>query len=71
MGSHFGVGAAPILVYFSGDCDVHRGYDLDFDPWPHRLKSPFFEGRFWGDVCRGSAAHAWQVPWPMLLIWRF
>ena len=24
-----------ILVYFSGDWDVHWGYDLDFDPWPY------------------------------------
>ena len=31
---HFGVGAPPILVYFSGDWDVHWGYDLVFDPWP-------------------------------------
>ena len=31
---HVGVGAPPILVYFSGDWDVYRGYDLDFDPWP-------------------------------------
>ena len=31
---HFGVGAPPILVYFSGDWDVHCGV-LDFDPWPH------------------------------------
>ena len=29
-------GAPPILVYFSGDWDVHWGYDLDFDPWPNR-----------------------------------
>ena len=21
----------------SGDWDVHWGYDLDFDPWPHRV----------------------------------
>ena len=21
-------------TYFSGDWDVHWGYDLDFDPWP-------------------------------------
>ena len=39
MGSHFGVGAPPILIYFSGDWDVHlgcsSGYDLAFDPWPH------------------------------------
>ena len=32
---HFVVGAPPILVYFSGDWDVHWGYDLDFDPWPY------------------------------------
>ena len=25
---HFGVGAPPILVYFSGDWDVHWGYGL-------------------------------------------
>ena len=30
----FWIGARPILVYFSGDWDVHWGYDLDFDPWP-------------------------------------
>ena len=28
------VGEPPILVGFSGDWDVHWGYDLDFDPWP-------------------------------------
>ena len=22
-------------TYFSGYWDVHRGYDLDFDPWPY------------------------------------
>ena len=32
---HFGVGAPAILVYVSGDWDVHWGYDLDFDPWPY------------------------------------
>ena len=32
---HFGVDALPILVHFSGDWDVHRGYDSDFNPWPH------------------------------------
>ena len=31
---HFGVGVPPISVYFTGDWDVHWGYDLDFDPWP-------------------------------------
>ena len=35
QGYHFGVSAPPILVYFSGDWDVHWGYDLDFDPWPN------------------------------------
>ena len=24
-------------TYFSGDWDVHWGYDLDFDPWPQVL----------------------------------
>ena len=28
MGSHFGVGAPPILVHFSGDGDVHWGYGI-------------------------------------------
>ena len=32
---HFGVGAPPILDCFSGDWNVHGGYDLDFDPWPN------------------------------------
>ena len=32
---HFGVGAPPILVYVSGDWDVHWG--TAFDPWPHSL----------------------------------
>ena len=32
---NFGVGAPPILVHFSGDWDVHWGYNLAFDPWPH------------------------------------
>ena len=36
---HFGVGAPPILVSFSGDWDVPWGYDLDFDPWPYRQPS--------------------------------
>ena len=39
MGSHFGVGEfnTHFRLYFSGDWDVHRGYDLDFDPWPHGI----------------------------------
>ena len=28
LGSHFGVGAPPIIVCFSGDWDVHWGYGL-------------------------------------------
>ena len=28
MGCHFGVGAPPILVCFSGDWDVHWGYGV-------------------------------------------
>ena len=32
---HFGVGAPPILVYFSGDWDIHWGL-RGFDPWPTR-----------------------------------
>ena len=36
LGSHFGVGefTTHFRTYFSGDWDVHWGYDLDFDPWP-------------------------------------
>ena len=30
---HFGVGAPPILVYFSGDWDVHWGYGIL--TWPY------------------------------------
>ena len=30
------IGALPSLVYFSGDWDVHWGYDLGFDPWPNQ-----------------------------------
>ena len=35
MGSHFGVGefTTNFRIYFSGDWDVHWGYDLDFDPF--------------------------------------
>ena len=29
------MGAPLILVYFSGDWDVHWGYDSDFEPWPY------------------------------------
>ena len=43
MRSHVGVGALPILVYFSGDWDVHWMYDLDFDPWPFTSRVPSLE----------------------------
>ena len=37
--NHFGVGAPPILVYFSGDWDVHWGYGIlthgHIPPPPH------------------------------------
>ena len=43
---HSGVGAPlilePILV---GDWDVHWGYDLDFDPWPHDTFGGSLHGR--------------------------
>ena len=40
MGSHFGVGkfTTHFSPFFSGDWDVHWGYDLDFDPWPDGFK---------------------------------
>ena len=41
---HFGAGAPPILVHFSGDWDVRWGYDLAFDPWP-RVKCPIRQMR--------------------------
>ena len=42
MGAHFGVGAPPIFVYFSGDWDVRWGYDLDVDPWPYNVLTLLF-----------------------------
>ena len=29
-------GIGEFTTHFSGDWDVHWGYDLDFDPWPFR-----------------------------------
>ena len=51
--SQYGCGSKPMVsfwggctthfsTYFSGDWDVHWGYDLDFDPWPYT--SIFFGG---------------------------
>ena len=38
LGSYFGAGefTTQFRTYFSGDWDVHWGYDLAFDPWPCR-----------------------------------
>ena len=39
---HVGIGALPNLVCFSGDWDVHWGYDLGFDPWSYvNLERPW------------------------------
>ena len=48
---HFGIGASPILVYFSWDWDVHWGDDLGFDPWPHQQA-------FWGRLRTGHVHSA-------------
>ena len=41
---HFGIGAPPILVYFSGDWDVHWGYGVlthgHLIPWKHASGLP-------------------------------
>ena len=56
---YFGVGAPPILVYFSGDWDVDWRYDLDFDPWPNSFGwvglQPAVKP---GTAARSSTAHA-------------
>ena len=39
---HFGAGAPPVTVYFSGWIGMFSGgYDLDFDPWPPQTFIPF------------------------------
>ena len=55
---HFGVGAPPILLYFSGDWDVHTG--TGFGPMamcsPHVLNSvPFFSRRLLARRMRGRS----------------
>ena len=44
---HFGVGefTTHFRTYFSGwiESDVHWGYDLAFDPWPHVFRRPCLE----------------------------
>ena len=54
---HFGLGAPPILVYFSGDWDVHWGYDLDFDPWRDGSYEPFARGTH----LRRTSKPLWQA----------
>ena len=49
---HFGVGAHPILVYLSGDWDVHWGYVRDFDPWPYSFSIRSFRSK----LCTAVAA---------------
>ena len=49
---HSGVGAPPILVYFSGDWDVHWG--TGFDPWPHALKQKAGKPGNMSEVTRAS-----------------
>ena len=43
---HFGVGAPPILVYFSGDWDVHWGYGILTHGMCHCACVAFVEGAF-------------------------
>ena len=57
MGSHFGVGAPPILVYFSGDWDVHREYGV-LTHGHLGLVMPSF-GVGWGGVGRGAVGLGW------------
>ena len=52
MGSHFEVGAPPILVYFSGDWDVHWGYGIlthghMFEPVAHAKQ---FQTNHWDSL---------------------
>ena len=46
-------------TYFSGNWDVHGGYDLAFDPWWTQSLSP--ARRFPGKDCSQMAAH-WLSP---------
>ena len=58
------VGEFTILVYFSGDLDVHWGYDLDFDPWPNGCgcgsKFPFTRVPFWVHIF--DPQPKWKAP---------
>ena len=65
LGSHFRVGefTTHFRTYFSGDWDVHWGYDMDIDPWPkshHETKpwlSPFLS------VLTGESYHSGFLRW--------
>ena len=66
---HFGVGAPPILVYFSGDWDVHWGYGLLTHGW-------FFQSKLqrrrriwrkhWVTGKPAKEVHATSVIWGIL-----
>ena len=53
LGSHFGglVNSPPILepILVGIESDVHWGYDLDFDPWPHCYHLTLFGAALWAD----------------------
>ena len=46
---------------FSGDWDVHWGYDLEFDPWPNAGDGPTVSGALFragpGDLLFAGAGH--------------
>ena len=54
---HFGVGAPPILVYFSGDWDVHWGYGILTHGHIFRRHGVFFETLSPGGL-KGNSRHA-------------
>ena len=58
---HFGVGAPPILVRFSGDWDVHWLYGI-FTPWPCFLACILACWWQWLGLC--TARVVWQANFP-------
>ena len=61
---HFGVGPPPILVYFSGDWDVHWGYGVLTHSHIYPTTSGHRESRtkYSAISKRLSAAHKWLSP---------
>ena len=58
---HFGVGAPPVLVFFSRDWDVHWGLtDLGFDPWPYGTRKTFTSHSLRPLEIRWKASLAWS-----------